>query len=532
MKKEKKYFIIGGLILIAALFLIFRGGNDEHQFMEVKEHQLVKEVFETGPVKSGREVNFSFSSPGRLNRLYYGRGEVVEEGELIASFDKSDLLASRRKAEQNLRAAQAELESVLEGGREEDILSMENRLKEAKDAVSLSERALEEAKRAAEINLKNIYSTVPSVVNNSYLLSKEIKDTLEEIQNIYFVGLYLPDTYRARREVTRVDEAYKNLRDVSRKTTTLSKRDEMDLALKKAEEAFTLIEESIEVIIDVSDNDFYKERFTKESKEALSLSKEMASEMLSKVVAFQGEISLVKEKGESSITSAESALSATRSRKNEIEDNLEKIKLGGRSFQVEAAESRVEAAREDLRLIDREIERADIYAPGKGRVIGTYFKEGEEVSPGSPVITFLQEEDFYVELDIYEGDIVSIYPGQKATIELVPFPREEFFGEVLSIEEAGRVIDGVVHYRIKVSIEDPPKRLMSEMTADVVVEVERKETLSLPREAIRRDGIKRYVYLLENGDIKEREVEVGLTDSYGFVEIISGLEKGEKVLVD
>jgi len=90
----------------------------------------------------------------------------------------------------------------------------------------------------------------------------------------------------------------------------------------------------------------------------------------------------------------------------------------------------------------------------------------------------------------------------------------------------------VVYYEVDISLEDAPERLMPEMTADVTIETSRKTTLSLPRDAIRRDGARRYVKAWEDGKEREIDIEVGITDPYGYVEIVSGLSEGDRAIVE
>jgi HlyD family secretion protein/macrolide-specific efflux system membrane fusion protein len=74
------------------------------------------------------------------------------------------------------------------------------------------------------------------------------------------------------------------------------------------------------------------------------------------------------------------------------------------------------------------------------------------------------------------------------------------------------------------------------MTADVRIHVsERPQALSLPIEAVRREGGKSFVTRVregERGAVKERvEVVLGVrTDR--VVEVVSGISEGERVLLD
>ncbi len=69
------------------------------------------------------------------------------------------------------------------------------------------------------------------------------------------------------------------------------------------------------------------------------------------------------------------------------------------------------------------------------------------------------------------------------------------------------------------------------MTADVVIETAKKEdVLVIPRGALENKNEKKIVKVLENGQVKEREVETGLEGDQ-LVEILSGLSEGDQVVV-
>ncbi len=530
--KKKILIIIIILTVGVAGFFYFRDGEEKQNLETVEERELVEEVFETGVVKSGDLLNLSFQSGGTVTEMRVAEGEAISEGDLIASLDKRDLMTGVEKARKQMEAAKAELESVKQGGREEEIRSLENRLEDAEQSLEIAEKSLEEAKKAKETNLENAYSGTPSLVNKAYLLSKSLKDGYKEVRDRYFTGIYLQDTYLARNAIRTIENSYEDLRDTSRSLTTDSTHEEMGRALLQAEETFSTIEEAIETVIEVSEIDFYENRFTTDTNEYLWESKSDASDMLASIVAKKGEIESVRDSADSALTSAESGVASARARRNEIEDNLENLKLGGRQSQIDAARAKVEAAKTDLALALRNLQRADLYSPAGGKITTVHHKRSEEVSPGVPVVTLLTEGNFYIEADIYEGEITSVNIGDPVAIELVPFPGEEFSGEIVSINETGKVVDGVVYYEVDISLEDAPERLMPEMTADVTIETSRKTTLSLPRDAIRRDGARRYVKAWEDGKEREIDIEVGITDPYGYVEIVSGLSEGDRAIVE
>ena len=70
------------------------------------------------------------------------------------------------------------------------------------------------------------------------------------------------------------------------------------------------------------------------------------------------------------------------------------------------------------------------------------------------------------------------------------------------------------------------------MTANVVFYTEEKDNvLFIPQRVIRTEETRKYVRVLENGDIKEIDITTGLRGDGGYVEVLSGLVEGQEIVV-
>ncbi len=148
------------------------------------------------------------------------------------------------------------------------------------------------------------------------------------------------------------------------------------------------------------------------------------------------------------------------------------------------------------------------------------------------VITLLPIVPFEIETDIYEEDVVKIAAGNSVDISLVPFAGRTFKGRVVLINPAEKLIEGVVYYKVTVVFEETPKELRPGMTADLVIKTALKENvLVIPEDALSRKDGKTVVQVLFNDIVEEREVQIGMQGTNDMLEIISGLEEGEKVIL-
>jgi multidrug efflux pump subunit AcrA (membrane-fusion protein) len=179
---------------------------------------------------------------------------------------------------------------------------------------------------------------------------------------------------------------------------------------------------------------------------------------------------------------------------------------------------------------------ATVTAPIDGVIGSVSTQEGETVAAGLNAPTFVTIIDLnrlQVDTFVDEVDIGKIMPDQRAVFTVDSFPAREFEGKVVAIYPKAVIQENVVNYDVVVSITDPYDGLLRpEMTASVTISMEvRRNVLTLPIKAIKRDRGRSIVYLMSGGDPQPREVKIGWRD-FQWVEILSGLDEGDTVLME
>jgi RND family efflux transporter MFP subunit len=172
-------------------------------------------------------------------------------------------------------------------------------------------------------------------------------------------------------------------------------------------------------------------------------------------------------------------------------------------------------------------------APIDGIVTKIGKKPGELVS-GADVMVDLLSPHYEVAVDISEVDIRKVKINDKVTITLDALNADtKLTGKVVSIDPGPTIIQDVVYYKVKVSIDETAEPVKPGMTANVsIVTDERKNVAYVPSRAVKydEDG-SRYVKVLENGIEKNYPVQVGLKANEGRLEILEGLAKGQEVII-
>lgn len=210
-------------------------------------------------------------------------------------------------------------------------------------------------------------------------------------------------------------------------------------------------------------------------------------------------------------------------------------KLDQSEAQHEMAKARTLKCEAELEYWESQLSYATIIAPIKGTVASVNTMQGETVVTGLNAPTFIRIIDLdNLEVLAYvdENDIGKVEVDQEAVFTVAAHQGTEFQGKVTSIYPSATTQDNVVYYITSVSVDNRGGKLRPDMTANVLILVDRrKEVLTVPHKAIQRDGNRKFVSVMNNGMPVKRFVTVGLRDQ-SYFEITNGLKEGELVVID
>ena len=201
------------------------------------------------------------------------------------------------------------------------------------------------------------------------------------------------------------------------------------------------------------------------------------------------------------------------------------------SYEAEVARAQAAYASAQARLA-----RAEMRSPIVGDVTDVTIEVGEQVTATNAVITVqTTQEQFEIVADVSESDIAKLAIGQQAEITFDAFgSAQKLVGEVRKIDPAEKLIESVVYYEVTVSFvqADQSLALRPGLSADLIFTTDRKEdVLTISQRALQSRNGSTYVRVLKNGSVEERDVTIGLRGDLGRVEILSGLEEGEEIII-
>ncbi|MGQ0586539.1 MAG: efflux RND transporter periplasmic adaptor subunit [Gammaproteobacteria bacterium] len=174
--------------------------------------------------------------------------------------------------------------------------------------------------------------------------------------------------------------------------------------------------------------------------------------------------------------------------------------------------------------------RMAIAAPSNGVVTELNVRQGQQVSPGTPLMRIADLSRVWVTVEIPEAQVGAASKGQGAQARLSAVPGRVFEGRVdylyPRLEVATRTL------RARIVFDNPDGALKPGMYADVALAGSaREDALLVPTEAVIRTGTRTVVLIAEDeGRFRPVEVELGPEHSDRIV-VLKGLEEGQRVVV-
>ncbi len=220
------------------------------------------------------------------------------------------------------------------------------------------------------------------------------------------------------------------------------------------------------------------------------------------------------------------------------------VTLGGEGADsaLESASIALETARLSLQRAQDALENYTITCPISGTVIEKNFKAGDKakgVESGALAVVFDMSR-LKLPLKINELNIGQVQPGQRVDITAEALPGQVFHGTVDRVSINGTTTNGFTTYPVTVVLDEfGALNPGMNVSAHVIVD-QAKQVLCIPLAAVEGDGTVLVagpgavagdgVTVLDPSKAERRTVELGRSNQ-DYVEITSGLEEGELVLV-
>ena len=531
MKKILSILIL--ILVFGALiyYFFFKPKDSELSLFEVKRGEVAQTVSETGQTQKGDKINLIFENSGKIEKIYVEVGDNVAKGKLLARLATDDLELELTEAKAALSYADANLNKLLAGVSPEELRVSETTVSNAQLDLDKAQTNLENVEKLAQDDLSADYEDALNVFQAAYLKAYNAGSAIDLIQRTYFSKndnegkLVVENQGKIRTMIAEIKTAL----DAAEANPL---QENIDASLMTAKIKLANISAYLRTIREACDTDAYFSAVASADKTILDNHRSYIAIEITNISDSIQTIASVKLNNTSDINTAQAEVLTASGALAKAQDELNLLSAAPREEDVNLYTAQKEQAQSQVSILEKKIGKASLYSPIKGQITAVNKRAGEVVrSLQDSVIVLMPSESYEIDVDIYEEDVVRVRVGNRVVVSLVAFPEEIFEGEVVSIDPAEKLIDGVVYYKSVVALENAPEALRPGMTADLEIKTDFKENvLIVPEDALIKEE-KISVEVFKDGSKEKREVQVGLIGNDNMCEIISGLFEGEKVIL-
>ena len=233
-------------------------------------------------------------------------------------------------------------------------------------------------------------------------------------------------------------------------------------------------------------------------------------------------------RSESMLKSSEASLWQAKAefdrRKGLFSDNLtseSELEIAEAAFKL--AESQVEQSRATLREAQDDLSKTEIYSPMAG-IVSQLNKESGEMVLGASfqedvIMVIADLSAMEVEVEVDENDVIDVEVGDHVDIEIDAFPDTVFRGEVSKIANTATTRgygtqDEITNFLVKISVLDKINKIRPGMSSTVDIEVEKHdEAIYIPIQCVALRYPKKVEAEEEDTEVKSGEAKADTLES-------------------
>ncbi|WP_129631071.1 efflux RND transporter periplasmic adaptor subunit [Candidatus Oscillochloris fontis] len=468
------------------------------------------------------EVLVSSEVAGRVQTLLVDEGDEVEPGAILATLDPALLEAQRDQAAAGVAVAEANLALLQAGSRAEDVVAAEAAVAQA--------QALRDGAAAAHANSLEALRN-PQQLTTQVVQARATRDSAQRALEQVQAGSRPEDLAATEAQLAQAQTNLQATRDRLSMAKTQAESIVTQAAnnLRNAQDGYSriywenraLADRGVDIPQAKLDAETAAQRAVENAQEALNQA-QMALESAvqneqtgvaaaeSQVAALTANLEKLRngarkedvaaaqtaltnaqrvldqmlamrsnpQQLQATVDAAAAQLAAADAQLSQAQARLALAQAGARPEQVQAAQAQLSQAQANLRQIEVQLAKATLSAPRAGLVLTRPIHEGEQVLPGSVLMTIGSLETVRLTLYIAEPDIGRVFPGQQVQVTVDSYPDRIFTGVVTFIAQEAEFTPRNVQtqderattvFAVRVEIANPDHALKPGMPADGVM---------------------------------------------------------------
>lgn len=213
----------------------------------------------------------------------------------------------------------------------------------------------------------------------------------------------------------------------------------------------------------------------------------------------------------------------------EVNDNLK--------ADLDISENTLAKSRSRLQLVKDKLTKTKILAPADGTVLDIPVNENQvvvaaaSVNAGTVLMTFADLSQLLINSHVNQADAPRLKQGLPVEVNMSDSAEAPVRAHIEFIAPLALVKNNIKGFEVQAVIDDNDGRLKPGMSVSMNVPVGKADSaVSVPVSAVFKDSKQSVVYVRKGGSTEKRKVTVGV-NNLSFVEIKSGVEAGEEILL-
>lgn len=453
----------------------------------------------SGTVDSEKKKVFYSPVNAPVSQLHAKVGQSVKAGDTLVTFDTSDLEKNNEKAQLDLQSAVNTNQSTRE---------------QADRSASEAAKAAADAQAASDAARAQVEQQIASVESQISAKSQQMAALEQNAQNEIAANQALQpqlDEWNAQKNanVDRISALYGEV-DALRTQINDGNLSEEEKAAREAQ----IDEKSREISEKEGANTTLDAQIAQISSQMQTGSQQAYAQAQQEVQALQAQAEQLRASisvEQPSTSVPDTSLTSGQINNMEISENLAELA-------VLSSEELMAKARDGI--------KADF----DGVISDVKTVEGGTAVAGGELFTLVSNQDVNVKLEIPASDFDKVEVGSKAVVKIGKYKYDGVVESIDKIAVPNAKGNPVIGANVK--IQNPDENIYIGVAAKLTMTVaEEKDVLYLPNENVNTSTEGDFVYVVQNGVVKKKAVELGIT-SNSKVEIKSGLEEGDQVVSD
>jgi HlyD family secretion protein len=228
------------------------------------------------------------------------------------------------------------------------------------------------------------------------------------------------------------------------------------------------------------------------------------------------------------LESNKTALQTAEADKRLIEEKRNAV-LQRSKIQSERAALRIDEAQNAIRSLEAKLQSAQVIAPVSGTIYALPARSGTYVHTGDVLAELADLKRIRVRAFVDEPELGSLTEGQLVEITWDALPDRSWTGYVqklptVIVARGARNVGEVL-----CSVTNDQSELLPNTNVNVRIRTDgRRNVLTISRAAVHTDGNSHYVLVVEDSQLRKREIEVGASNATDY-EILKGIAENDVI---